>query len=93
MTPKETLNAVLAPSSLKPFAILFLYFLIYQFSGVNTITFYAVSIFQETGTQMDKNTCTILLGVTRLICTIVACIALRRFGRRTLTFVSSKYLI
>lgn len=60
----------------------------YQFSGVNTITFYAVEIFQDTGTTMNKTTCTIMLGVVRLLFTIIACIAMRRFGRRTLTFVS-----
>lgn len=77
------------PSSLKPFAILFIYFMIYQFSGVNTITFYAVKIFQETGTSMDKYTCTMILGSIRLLFTIIACIALRRCGRRPLTFISS----
>lgn len=60
----------------------------YQFSGVNTITFYAVEIFQDTGTTMNKTTCTIMLGVVRLIFTIIACIAMRKFGRRTLTFIS-----
>lgn len=64
------------------------YFLMYQFSGVNTITFYAVKIFQESGTSMDKYTCTILLGVTRLFFTVVGSISLRKFGRRPLTFVS-----
>lgn len=60
----------------------------YQFSGVNTITFYAVEIFQDSGTTMDKYTCTILLGAVRLLFTIVACISLRRCGRRPLTFIS-----
>uniref|UniRef100_A0A6B2EJE2 Putative sugar transporter n=1 Tax=Phlebotomus kandelakii TaxID=1109342 RepID=A0A6B2EJE2_9DIPT len=88
MTGKETLAAIMSPSALKPFGILFLYFMIYQFSGVNTITFYAVEIFQDSGTTMDKNMCTIVLGVVRLIFTIIACIALRKCGRRPLTFVS-----
>uniref|UniRef100_A0A7G3AKB0 Putative facilitated trehalose transporter tret1-2 n=1 Tax=Lutzomyia longipalpis TaxID=7200 RepID=A0A7G3AKB0_LUTLO len=88
MTTKETLAAIMSPSALKPFGILFLYFMMYQFSGVNTITFYAVEIFQDSGTQMDKNMCTIVLGVVRLAFTIIACIALRRCGRRPLTFIS-----
>lgn len=61
----------------------------YQFTGVNAVTFYAVEIFQKTGTTMNKTALTILLGVARLVFTIVACIAMRKYGRRTLTFVSS----
>lgn len=43
---KETLHALTSPAALKPFAILFTYFGIYQFSGVNPVTFYAVQVFQ-----------------------------------------------
>uniref|UniRef100_A0A182K6J5 Facilitated trehalose transporter Tret1 n=1 Tax=Anopheles christyi TaxID=43041 RepID=A0A182K6J5_9DIPT len=85
---RETIQALVHPSCLKPFAILTIYFMMYQFSGVNTITFYAVEIFRDSGTKMDKNTCTILLGVVRLIFTIVGAILLRRCGRRPLTFIS-----
>lgn len=78
----------MSPSALKPFGILFLYFMMYQFSGVNTITFYAVEIFRDTGTTWDKNTCAIILGVVRLIFTIVGCVAMRSCGRRPLSFIS-----
>lgn len=80
--------ALLSPETLKPFGILVLYFMMYQFSGVNTITFYAVEIFQDSGSTLDKYTCTIMLGAVRLICTIFGCIAMRRCGRRPLTFIS-----
>jgi hypothetical protein len=43
---KETLRALTSPAALKPFVILFIYFGIYQFSGVNPVTFYAVQVFQ-----------------------------------------------
>ncbi|XP_035784990.1 facilitated trehalose transporter Tret1-2 homolog [Anopheles albimanus] len=88
LTFRETVQALVHPSCLKPFAILTIYFMMYQFSGVNTITFYAVEIFRDSGTTMDKYTCTILLGVVRLIFTIIGAILLRRCGRRPLTFVS-----
>lgn len=88
---KEIISALLSPSTLKPFAILTIYFMMYQFSGVNTITFYAVEIFQDSGTTMNKTTCTIMLGVVRLIFTIIGCVCMRKFGRRTLTFVSGDY--
>ncbi|XP_052862109.1 facilitated trehalose transporter Tret1-2 homolog [Anopheles cruzii] len=85
---KETVQALVHPSCLKPFAILTIYFMMYQFSGVNTITFYAVEIFRDSGTTMDKYTCTILLGVVRLAFSILGAILLRRCGRRPLTFIS-----
>lgn len=85
---KEIIQALLAPSCLKPFGILVVYFMMYQFSGVNTITFYAVEIFQDSGSTMDKYTCTIVLGALRFLFTIVACLSLRRCGRRPLSFVS-----
>jgi facilitated trehalose transporter len=88
LTWKETMEALTAPSCLKPFCILVVYFMLYQFSGVNTITFYAVEIFQDSGAQMDKNQATIILGVLRLLFTIVGCVALRRCGRRVLSFIS-----
>lgn len=60
----------------------------YQWSGVNAITFYAVEIFRQSGTQMDGNTATIILGLIRFIFTAVACVALRRCGKRPLSFIS-----
>ncbi|KAI8429192.1 hypothetical protein MSG28_007729 [Choristoneura fumiferana] len=39
---KEYVKALLSPSALKPFAILAIYFFVYQWCGVNIITFYAV---------------------------------------------------
>ncbi|XP_058121179.1 facilitated trehalose transporter Tret1-2 homolog [Anopheles ziemanni] len=88
MSFHETVQALVHPSSLKPFAILTFYFMMYQFSGVNTITFYAVDIFRDSGTTMDKYTCTILLGVIRLVFSMFGAILLRRCGRRPLTFIS-----
>ncbi|XP_034824898.1 facilitated trehalose transporter Tret1-like isoform X2 [Maniola hyperantus] len=88
-TPKEIIKALLAPSTLKPFAILAIYFFIYQWCGVNTITFYAVEVFQASGTQIDKYWLTISMGIIRVIFTVVGCILCRRCGRRPLTFVSA----
>ncbi|KAG5677827.1 hypothetical protein PVAND_007551 [Polypedilum vanderplanki] len=88
VSAKETIEALLAPSCLKPFMILVVYFMLYQFSGVNTITFYAVEIFQDSGAEMDKYTATIILGALRFLFTIVGCVALRRCGRRPLSFIS-----
>lgn len=87
----ETLNTLFSPPVMKPFTILVIYFMLYQFSGVNTITFYAVDVFKISGASWDANTLAIGMGILRLIFTIVGSIAMRRCGRRPLTFVSSTY--
>ncbi|XP_023702263.1 facilitated trehalose transporter Tret1-2 homolog isoform X1 [Cryptotermes secundus] len=86
---KETLRALTSPAALKPFIILFTYFGIYQFSGVNPVTFYAVQVFQESGAEMNKYLATVILGIVRLLSTIAACISLRTCGRRPLTLISA----
>jgi len=86
---RETLRALTSPAALKPFIILFIYFGIYQFSGVNPVTFYAVQVFQESGAEMNKYLATVILGIVRLLSTVVACISLRRCGRRPLTMISA----
>ncbi|XP_037978426.2 facilitated trehalose transporter Tret1 [Plutella xylostella] len=88
-TPREIIKALLSPSALKPFTILAVYFFIYQWCGVNTITFYAVEVFEASGSTLDKYWATITLGVIRVIFTVVGCILCRRCGRRLLTFVSA----
>lgn len=86
---RDTFKELVKPAAAKPFLILVAYFGIYQFSGVNTITFYAVHVFTESGASMDKYLATILLGVVRLLFTVAGCVALRRCGRRPLTLTSS----
>ncbi|KOC68688.1 Facilitated trehalose transporter Tret1, partial [Habropoda laboriosa] len=86
---REIVGALLKPNALKPFTLLFLYFLIYQWSGTNVITFYAVEIFQDSGATLNKYLAAVILGVVRLASTIAACILCRRCGRRPLTMVSS----
>lgn len=87
--PKEILKAIISPSTLKPFGILAIYFFIYQWCGVNTVTFYAVEVFELSGATINKYWATILLGIVRLIFTVVGCVLCRRLGRRPLTFVSA----
>ncbi|KPJ18370.1 Facilitated trehalose transporter Tret1 [Papilio machaon] len=88
-TPKEILKALMSPSALKPFTILAVYFFIYQWCGVNTITFYAVEVFEASGAALDKYWLTISMGILRVIFTVVGCILCRKCGRRMLTFVSA----
>ncbi|CAH1405651.1 unnamed protein product [Nezara viridula] len=71
---EEILRGLIQPAALKPFFILTLYFLIYQFSGVNSVTFYAVEVFQDSGATWDKYFATVMLGVVRLVITLFSCV-------------------
>ncbi|KAL1123460.1 hypothetical protein AAG570_002540 [Ranatra chinensis] len=82
-------KASLSRLPIKPFIILALYFLIYQFSGVNPVTFYAVEVFKDSGATMNVYLLTVILGLVRLFFTVVGCVLMRRCGRRPLTFISS----
>ncbi|XP_011297405.1 facilitated trehalose transporter Tret1-like isoform X2 [Fopius arisanus] len=86
---REIFQALTKPNALKPFAILVIYFLIYQWSGTNAVTFYAVEIFKASGTSINGYLATVILGVARLLSTVAACILCRRCGRRPLTLISS----
>lgn len=84
----ETIKALVSPSTLKPFTILAIYFFVYQWCGVNTITFYAVGVFEASGASSDKYWLTISMGIIRVIFTVIGCILCRRCGRRMMTFIS-----
>lgn len=86
---REIATALIQPNALRPFLLLFLYFLIYQWTGTNAVTFYAVDIVALSGVKLNKYAVTVFLGVVRLISTIAACIACRRYGRRPMTLISS----
>lgn len=90
MTVQQKLTAIFHPSILKPFLILTTYFLIYQMSGTNPLTFYSVNIFKLIGQNNDMAyKFTVASGFIRLLFTIVGCILMLQCRRRTLTFVST----
>ncbi|XP_012261501.1 facilitated trehalose transporter Tret1-2 homolog isoform X2 [Athalia rosae] len=83
------LAAFLKPTGWKPMSILFLFFLFQQFSGIYITLFYAVTWFQEAGSGIDPFNASILVGLTRFLCSMVNTWLLRRFKRRLLCIVSA----
>lgn len=60
-----------------------------QWCGVNAITFYTVSIIQQTiGNDFNEYLGMLIIDIIRVIVSIIACILLRRFGRRPLAIIS-----
>ncbi|XP_053990061.1 facilitated trehalose transporter Tret1-like [Hylaeus volcanicus] len=82
-------RAFLKPTGWKPMTILFLFFSFQQFSGIYITLFYAVTWFQEVGSGVDEYIASILVGVTRFLCSMVNTWLLRRYKRRPLCIISS----
>ncbi|XP_071454727.1 trehalose transporter 1-like protein isoform X2 [Hetaerina americana] len=90
--PEPLLKALFKKSSLWPLGMLVSYFVIYQFSGVNAVTFYAVEVIRTAGIGGggDGDYLTAVgMGAVRLAATAAACVLMRRMGRRPLTLISS----
>lgn len=83
------LRGFLKPTGWKPITILFLLFSFQQFSGIYITLFYAVTWFQEVGSGVDEYIASILVGVTRFLCSMVNTWLLRRYKRRSLCIISS----
>jgi sugar porter (SP) family MFS transporter len=81
---KSTLIFFKRPEAYKPLLIMNAFFFFQQFSGIFVIIFYAVTIAKEAGVNFDSYLAAVLIGVCRLIMTVVISFASRRYGRRVL---------
>jgi MFS family permease len=84
----ELWGEVLKMSFLKPFFVMIGFFLLMQCSGVNAVSFYTVDILDGLGSGVDPYVATNIIGVLRVIMSVVACFLARRFGRRPLAVTS-----
>ena len=76
-------------SFLKPFFIMIVFFFVMQFSGVNAVAFYTVTILTDVGSGLDAFLATNIIGLVRVVMSVVACVLARWFGRRPLSVISS----
>ncbi|XP_019625170.1 PREDICTED: solute carrier family 2, facilitated glucose transporter member 8-like [Branchiostoma belcheri] len=74
------------PSLLKPFAIGMALMFFQQFSGINAVIFYSVSILEDAG--VEGNTGAIIVGAVQVVATFVACLLMDKMGRRVLLIVA-----
>ncbi|KAL0281580.1 UNVERIFIED_CONTAM: hypothetical protein PYX00_002521 [Menopon gallinae] len=76
-------------SFLKPFLVLSFLFLVQQFSGVNAVAFYSVTLLKEVLTSINEYVATIIIDVVRFVSSVLAILMLKRYGRKSLTILSA----
>lgn len=76
------------PEFLKPLGIILFFFFVMQFSGVNSVAFYTVSLMKNITGPGNEYFSMILIDSVRVIVSFIACILLKLCYRRTLMLVS-----
>lgn len=79
----------LKPELYKPFIIMLSFFAIQQFSGIFVVFVYAAQFSVEAGVVMDEFLATVIIGVVRCVGVLIAAFANDKFGKKSLTIVSS----
>ncbi|XP_011160838.1 facilitated trehalose transporter Tret1 isoform X2 [Solenopsis invicta] len=86
---RESLPRALHKSNVwKPFLILLAFFALQQLSGIYVILFYAVSVLENIGIDVNEYAASVGMGVIRLFASILGAGLANSFGRKILAFVS-----
>lgn len=85
---KGALLDLMKKSNLKPLSISLGLMFFQQLSGINAVIFYTVSIFEDAGSTIDKNLCTIIVGVVNFMATFFGILLIDRLGRKILLYIS-----
>ena len=78
---EDVYSFLLSPPALKPLGICTLLMVFQQFSGINAVMFYSVSIFVASGSS-SPHASTIILGVVNIAATIISNLLIDRLGRK-----------
>ncbi|XP_045469269.1 facilitated trehalose transporter Tret1-like isoform X1 [Harmonia axyridis] len=86
---KYYMNCFLRPEFYKPLTISSMFFLISQFSGISSITFYSMTIFQEVlGPEFPGEVAMITVDTLRLVCSLVTIVLMQYISRRVQALIS-----
>ena len=75
----------------RPLMISVIIMIFQQFSGINAVMFYTVSIFKDAGID-NSEMATVLIGAVQVCGTVVACILMDRMGRRRLLIIGGSVM-
>lgn len=71
-----------------PLAVGLTLLMIQQFSGIDAIIFFTVDIFRQSGSSIDGNLATIMVGLVQLASNILSLFVVDRAGRKPLLIIS-----
>ncbi|XP_032522854.2 facilitated trehalose transporter Tret1-2 homolog isoform X1 [Danaus plexippus] len=92
MTFKQKLGLFKRRSVLKPFALLIIFFMFQEMSGIYVILYYAVDFFKSVGTSVNEFTASIIVGGVRVFMGAVGACLINSFRRKTLAAASGLLL-
>ncbi|XP_058458314.1 facilitated trehalose transporter Tret1-2 homolog isoform X2 [Malaya genurostris] len=88
-SPPTLMENVLRKEFIIPLVTLLLFFFTMQFSGVNIVAFYSISLMRTTiGNNINEYLAMLIVDLVRVITSLLACILLRSVGRRPLAMLS-----
>lgn len=85
---RSVIRDFLKPTGYKPLFIISGVFFFQQYSGIYIFLFYSVSFFENVGTSVNPYIASILIGVIRLIMSLLNTWMLKYFNRRVLIMIS-----
>lgn len=86
---KETIwQQLKRPELYKPLRIMITFFAFQQFTGIFVIFVYAAKVSVEAGVSIDPFLCTVFIGLTRVVTTILMAFISDTFGRKPPAFFS-----
>ncbi|KAF0297007.1 Facilitated trehalose transporter Tret1 [Amphibalanus amphitrite] len=74
--------------NLRPFVLSMMLMLFQQLSGVNAVIFYTVDIFSDSGSSIDSDLATIIVGIVQMLSTFAGVVLVDRLGRKVLLIIS-----
>ncbi|KAJ2942938.1 hypothetical protein O0L34_g15128 [Tuta absoluta] len=86
---KATLADVFRGGNLKAFYISCTLMFFQQFSGINAVLFYMMSIFKAAGSKLDAGIATVIIGVVQVAASGVTSVTIDRAGRKILLLIST----
>lgn len=85
-------EALLRRPVLIPFGLVVGVLVFQQVSGIDTVLFYTVSIFEASGSFVNNYLATILVGLVQVLATFVSLFIIDRYGRKPLLIFSGAFM-